>query len=378
MTETTTDSAKIYLRIDRLTKKFGNFVALDSVSLDVYEGEFICFLGPSGCGKTTFLRAIAGLDIQTSGTVEQDGKDISALPPSERDFGIVFQSYALFPNLTSNRNIAFGLESQKLEKSKIRARVGELLELVGLPDQGDKYPAQLSGGQQQRIALARALATSPGLLLLDEPLSALDAKVRSHLRHEMKLLQRRLGVTTVMVTHDQEEALTMADRIVVMNHGVIEQVGTPTDIYREPNTLFVADFIGEMNQIRGRVETTSSVTVGEIKLDSRAHELSPGDTAVVAIRPEDIIPHGADAHAADAQEAAASPVNRLEMQVEDMEFLGSFWRVSMRHPGLGDHSLRADMSINAVRRLGVETGSSLQVELPANRLWVFQPNSPKQ
>lgn len=232
MTESTApvQQPRVYLSIDRLTKKFGNFVALDSVSLEVYEGEFICFLGPSGCGKTTLLRAIAGLDIQTSGTVQQDGQDISALPPFERDFGIVFQSYALFPNLTSQRNIAFGLENQKLEKSKINARVTELLELVGLPDQGDKYPAQLSGGQQQRIALARAIATSPGLLLLDEPLSALDAKVRSHLRHEMKLLQRRLGVTTVMVTHDQEEALTMADRIVVMNHGVIEQVGTPTEI----------------------------------------------------------------------------------------------------------------------------------------------------
>jgi len=161
---------RVYLKIDRLTKKFGNFVALDSVSLEVYEGEFVCFLGPSGCGKTTLLRAIAGLDIQTSGTVHQSEVDISALPPSERDFGIVFQSYALFPNLTSERNIAFGLENQKLERSKISARVNELLELVGLPDQGGKYPAQLSGGQQQRIALARALATSPGLLLLDEPL----------------------------------------------------------------------------------------------------------------------------------------------------------------------------------------------------------------
>jgi iron(III) transport system ATP-binding protein len=201
MVDETTDNSdsKVYLQIDRLTKKFGNFVALDSVSLEVYEGEFVCFLGPSGCGKTTLLRAIAGLDIQTSGTVRQADVDISALPPSERDFGIVFQSYALFPNLTAERNIAFGLENQKLEKSAVDKRVNELLDLVGLPDQGPKYPAQLSGGQQQRIALARALATSPGLLLLDEPLSALDAKVRAHLRHEIKDLQRRLGVTTVMV-----------------------------------------------------------------------------------------------------------------------------------------------------------------------------------
>jgi iron(III) transport system ATP-binding protein len=365
--------SRVYLKIDRLTKKFGDFVALDSVSLEVYESEFVCFLGPSGCGKTTFLRAIAGLDIQTSGTVHQDELDISALPPSERDFGIVFQSYALFPNLTSERNIAFGLENQKLEKSKVNARVTELLELVGLPDQGAKYPAQLSGGQQQRIALARALATSPGLLLLDEPLSALDAKVRGHLRHEMKLLQRRLGVTTVMVTHDQEEALTMADRIVVMNHGVIEQVGTPTEIYREPSTLFVADFIGEMNQVKGKVDSNNSVSIGDIKLKSRTHELAPDAQAIIAIRPEDIIPHGDGARSPGAQDTITDPGNTLDMQIEDMEFLGSFWRVSLSHPGLGDNSLRADMSINAVRRLGSETGSSIRIELPADRLRVFTP-----
>jgi iron(III) transport system ATP-binding protein len=378
MTESTApvQQPRVYLSIDRLTKKFGNFVALDSVSLEVYEGEFICFLGPSGCGKTTLLRAIAGLDIQTSGTVQQDGQDISALPPFERDFGIVFQSYALFPNLTSQRNIAFGLENQKLEKSKINARVTELLELVGLPDQGDKYPAQLSGGQQQRIALARAIATSPGLLLLDEPLSALDAKVRSHLRHEMKLLQRRLGVTTVMVTHDQEEALTMADRIVVMNHGVIEQVGTPTEIYREPHTLFVADFIGEMNQMKGSVESSNHVTIGGIRLESRTHNLAANEPAIIAIRPEDIIPHGDGARAPGAPDTVNDPGNTFDMQIEDMEFLGSFWRVSLRHPALGDDCLRADMSINAVRRLAIETGSTIQIDLPADRLWVFaQPPS---
>ena len=193
-----------YLRISALTKMFGPFTALKDISLQIYEGEFVCFLGPSGCGKTTLLRAIAGLDIQTTGKIQQAGQDISALPPSERDFGIVFQSYALFPNMSVNKNIAYGLENRKTSKKDIRRRVEELLELVGLPEQGDKYPAQLSGGQQQRIALARAIAVSPGLLLLDEPLSALDAKVRVHLRHEVKDLQRRLGITTVMVTHDQE------------------------------------------------------------------------------------------------------------------------------------------------------------------------------
>lgn len=361
-------SSKSYLRIDQLTKKFGDFVALDSVSLEVNEGEFICFLGPSGCGKTTLLRAIAGLDIQTSGTVHQGDVDISALPPFERDFGIVFQSYALFPNLSAERNIAFGLENQKLDKSAIAKRVTELLELVGLPDQGPKYPAQLSGGQQQRIALARALATSPGLLLLDEPLSALDAKVRGHLRHEMKTLQRRLGVTTVMVTHDQEEALTMADRIVVMNQGVIEQVGTPTEIYREPDTLFVADFIGAMNQVKGRVNGDNSVSIGELSFKSRSHGLSREAPVVAAIRPEDIVPQGIEDYSSDESED-----NSLEVEIEDMEFLGSFWRVSLKNNALGGANLIADLSINATRRLEVDTGSTIRVKLPADRLWIFPP-----
>jgi iron(III) transport system ATP-binding protein len=370
-----TPDSEPYLRIDRLTKKFGTFTALDQVSLDVFEGEFVCFLGPSGCGKTTFLRAIAGLDIQSSGTVEQAGKDISALPPSERDFGIVFQSYALFPNLTSERNIAFGLENQKVSKADVTRRVAELLDLVGLPDQGKKYPAQLSGGQQQRIALARALATSPGLLLLDEPLSALDAKVRTHLRHEMKALQRRLGVTTVMVTHDQEEALTMADRIVVMNQGVIEQIGTPTEIYREPQTLFVADFIGAMNQIGGAAGNDNNVTVGEATFTSRKHDFKQGDSVVVAIRPEDIVPHGEGAGSSITSEEASAAENTFDASIEDMEFLGSFWRVSLKNRAFGDELLIADMSINAVRHMNVKIGKSITVEFPADRLWVFPPNS---
>ncbi|MFT5112026.1 MAG: iron(III) transport system ATP-binding protein [Parasphingorhabdus sp.] len=357
----------VYLRIDQLSKKFGSFLALDKVSLEVFDGEFICFLGPSGCGKTTLLRAIAGLDIQTSGTIHQAGADISALPAAERDFGIVFQSYALFPNLTAEKNIAFGLENQKIEKSAVTKRVNELLELVGLPDQAPKYPAQLSGGQQQRIALARALATSPGLLLLDEPLSALDAKVRAHLRHEMKDLQRRLGVTTIMVTHDQEEALTMADRIVVMNQGVIEQVGSPTQIYREPDTLFVADFIGAMNQVPGRVNEHGGVEVGKLSFTAQEHSQKKGADVVVAIRPEDIIPQNTD-----LQQDQASPTkNSLAMEIVDMEFLGSFWRVSLKNPALGDQSLLADLSINAIRRLTVEVGATIHVELPEDRLWVF-------
>src|SRR5215216_3137921 len=235
------------LEVRDLTKRYGDFTALGNISLDIAEGEFVCFLGPSGCGKTTLQRAIAGLDPQTSGTIHQKGRDVSALPPAKRDFGIVFQSYALFPNLTVTDNVGYGLVSRRLNRAQVVSRVDELLVLVGLPDSGPKYPAQLSGGQQQRIALARALATSPGLLLLDEPLSALDALERVRLRQEIRSLQRKLGVTTVMVTHDQEEALSVADRIVVMNQGVIEQVGTPMQVYRDPTSPFVADFVGKIN-----------------------------------------------------------------------------------------------------------------------------------
>ena len=212
-----------YLSVKNVAKYFGKFQALNNINFDVNEGEFVCILGPSGCGKTTLLRVIAGLESQSEGTIQQNNNDISLLPPDQRDFGIVFQSYALFPHLTVKDNISFGLKTRKQNRNEIDSRVDELLKLVGLSDHINKYSAQLSGGEQQRVALARALAPSPGLLLLDEPLSALDAKVRQHLRLEIKNLQKQLGVTTIMVTHDQEEALTMADRIILMNNGVIEQ-----------------------------------------------------------------------------------------------------------------------------------------------------------
>ncbi len=352
-----------YLQIVNLTKMFGGFTALDDISLEIFESEFVCFLGPSGCGKTTLLRAIAGLDIQTRGRVVQAGEDISALPPSERDFGIVFQSYALFPNLTVARNVAYGLESRGAKKADIQRRVAELLDLVGLPDQGNKYPAQLSGGQQQRIALARAIATSPGLLLLDEPLSALDAKVRVHLRHEVKELQRRLGITTVMVTHDQEEALTMADRIVVMNHGVIEQVGTPLQIYREPATAFVADFIGTMNFVPGTIVEPNRLRLGGLELVCATDGLTAGAAVTVAVRPEDIVVRG---------EGAAAD-NAFRVRVGEMEFLGSFFRVELASEAIGEARLRADFSINAVRREAVEEGKELTVAVPRERIRVY-PN----
>ncbi|MFK7938697.1 MAG: putative 2-aminoethylphosphonate ABC transporter ATP-binding protein [Roseovarius sp.] len=364
-------SGELYLSIENLWKAFGSFLALKEIALDIHEGEFVCFLGPSGCGKTTLLRAIAGLDLQTKGTVMQDGKDVSNLPPSERDFGIVFQSYALFPNLTIEKNIAFGLENTGRSKSEITARVSELLQLVGLPEQGKKYPAQLSGGQQQRIALARAIATKPGLLLLDEPLSALDAKVRVHLRHEIKELQRKLGVTTVMVTHDQEEALSMADRIVVMNHGVIEQVGSPTDIYRDPATLFVADFIGEMNQIPAVAGAATRLRIGGAELQCRSHAFAQGSAIVAAIRPEDVIPYGDGTSAAGAPDKIMTPENAFEVTVDEMEFLGSFWRCRLGSERFAGTELIADFSINAVRRLDLAQGKRMMIELPDDRLMAF-------
>ena len=360
-----------YLKIDNVWKAFGEFVALRGVSLDIAEGEFICFLGPSGCGKTTLLRAIAGLDLQSRGQIHQAGKDISTLPPSKRDYGIVFQSYALFPNLTIERNVAFGLENAGRPRREIEARVAELLALVGLTSQAKKYPAQLSGGQQQRIALARAMAVSPGLLLLDEPLSALDAKVRVHLRHEIKELQRKLGVTTIMVTHDQEEALAMADRIVVMNHGVIEQVGAPTEVYRHPKTLFVADFIGETNQFAATVLADRKVALAGTELACAPHASTAGADAVAVIRPVDVIPHGDGARSPDAPDVVGTPENLIDVTVEQMEFLGSFWRCHVVSPRFGTKRLVADFSINSVRRLNIETGGAMQVELPQNRLLVF-------
>jgi len=359
MTDT---NSTAYLRVENLFKKFGNFTALSDISLDVYEGEFVCFLGPSGCGKTTLLRAIAGLDIQSAGRIEQAGKDISALPPSERDFGIVFQSYALFPNLSVNRNVAYGLENKGMAKPDITARVRELLELVGLPDQGDKYSAQLSGGQQQRVALARALATSPGLLLLDEPLSALDAKVRGHLRHEIKDLQNKIGITTIMVTHDQEEALTMADRIVVMNHGVIEQVGSPNDIYDHPASPFVADFIGTMNFLDAKAAGGGQVALANIAMDADgAAGLSRDSDITVCIRPEDVTTRGVD----------GATANAIEATVAELEFLGSVHRATLDINGDETLRFRADFSANLMRDHAIAEGKSVHVAFPPERLHVF-------
>jgi len=351
-----------YLQVRNLFKRYGDFMALNDISLDVAEGEFVCFLGPSGCGKTTLLRAIAGLDPQSSGTIHQKGRDISSLPPAQRDFGIVFQSYALFPNLTVGDNVGYGLVSRRMARAAISRRVDQLLTLVGLPDSTAKYPAQLSGGQQQRVALARALATSPGLLLLDEPLSALDARVRLRLRHEIKALQRTLGVTTIMVTHDQEEALTMADRIVVMNAGCLEQVGAPQEIYRRPATAFVADFVGSMNFLAGTLAAPGRVKVDGYEFACPEEDgLAPGTSVRLCIRPEDV----------RVRDLPADVPNRVTVEVGELDFVGSFCRATLAMHASSQVSLVADFSSNLIRDLGVERGTRLDIALPPDRLRVF-------
>ena len=354
-------SGPAFLAITGLWKRFGSFVALRDINLDVQGGEFVCFLGPSGCGKTTLLRAVAGLDPQDQGKVIIGGRDVSDAPPADRDFGIVFQSYALFPNLTVGKNVAYGLVNRRWSGADIRRRVQELLALVGLGDQEHKYPVQLSGGQQQRVALARALATAPALLLLDEPLSALDAKVRVRLREEIRTLQRRLGVTTIMVTHDQEEALAMADRIVVMNHGAIDQIGTPAEIYRKPATAFVADFVGEMSFIDATVTGSRRVRAGALDLvcvDDRG--MSSGTQIRLGLRPEEVRVRGVE----------ASDANAVMVRVAGLSFLGPFCRVRLR-PEVEAGEFVADFSANLMRDLGVAEGQRLTVALPPEALRVF-------
>ena len=352
-----------YLRLAGIRKDFGSFTALKSIDLDIARGELVCFLGPSGCGKTTLLRVIAGLEVQTAGRIELAGRDISRLPPAERDYGIVFQSYALFPNLSVADNVAYGLVNRKLPRAQARARVAELLALVGLPGDEAKFPAQLSGGQQQRIALARALATSPSLLLLDEPLSALDAIVRVKLRGEIRSLQRQLGVTTIMVTHDQEEAFAVADRIVVMNHGVIEQVGSAVDVYRDPATLFVADFVGRINALPATLES------GGVRIGGQVFRCDPealaghaeGRELRVYLRPEDVL----------ARPIAEGDANVFEAEVEKIEFMGPYCLVRVASARLGGHRLTVYLSLNDVAGAGLEAGSRLPLRLAPERMKVF-------
>ena len=349
-----------YLRLEGVRKAFGSFEALRAIDLAIAHGEFVCFLGPSGCGKTTLLRIVAGLETQTAGRIVQAGRDISLLPPAERDYGIVFQSYALFPNLSVADNVAYGLVNRKVPKTKAAARVDELLKLVGLPGSGAKFPAQLSGGQQQRIALARALATSPGLLLLDEPLSALDAIVRVHLRQEIRSLQRKLGVTTIMVTHDQEEALSVADRIVVMNHGVIEQVGTPMEVYRDPATPFVADFVGKINVLTGRLHPGRDLRIGDSRFACE-HDTETERDVKVYLRPEDVL----------ARPIAPGDVNVFDGAIDKIEFLGSYCLVRVNAEAMGSEPITVYLSLNYLAEQGLEVGSRLPLKVLPERMRLF-------
>ncbi|MEP6638446.1 MAG: ABC transporter ATP-binding protein [Chloroflexota bacterium] len=315
-----------FLVLSGIQKRFGETVAVENFDLVAERGEFVSFLGPSGCGKTTTLRMIAGFERPTAGTITVDGADITHQSPNRRNVGMVFQSYALFPNMTVAGNIGFGLKVRKRPTAVITTRVNELLELIHLEGRGDRYPFQLSGGQQQRVALARALAIEPQVLLLDEPLSALDAKIRIVLRTEIRAIQRQLGITTVYVTHDQEEALSLSDRVVVMSEGRIEQIGTPSEIYNFPSTAFVASFVGTLNLVNAGVV---DATRGRVSLDGQEVRTAKAITdptadgrVTLALRPEGI---------ALGEGPAGS--NHLRGIVEDINFLGSIVRIRLR---LGD------------------------------------------
>jgi putative spermidine/putrescine transport system ATP-binding protein len=276
------------LELIELTKTFGSTAAVDAISLTVPAGELVAFLGPSGCGKTTTLRMVAGFVDPTSGTIRVQGRDITELAPNKRDMGMVFQSYALFPHMSVNRNIAFGLHARRVPRSEVAGRVSAALDLVGLTGMGERYPRQLSGGQQQRVALARVLALRPKLLLFDEPLSNLDAKLRIQMRHEIRRLQKEVGITALFVTHDQEEAMTIADRIVVINKGRVEQAGSPAEIYDNPATRFVADFIGTANLISGEVSQRRFRSSRGLELPLPASVPMESGSMALAIRPEKI------------------------------------------------------------------------------------------
>jgi putative spermidine/putrescine transport system ATP-binding protein len=311
------------LSLEGVRKEFGDFVAVDTFNLEVSPGEFVSFLGPSGCGKTTTLRMVAGFEDPTSGIIRLAGTDVTYVKPTQRNIGMVFQSYALFPNMTVGKNVGFGLKVRGRPKSEIESRVKEMLDLIQMGHLADRYPYQLSGGQQQRVALARALAIHPQLLLLDEPLSALDAKIRVALRSEIRRIQQRLGITTIYVTHDQEEALSISDRIVVMHDGKVEQVGTPFEIYNFPQTQFVANFVGTLNtsvaEILDPAQGLLSIDGIQFVSADKMDGLRRGDKVRIAIRPERL------SFASDGKKA-----NVVDCRIENITFLGSVVRIQVR------------------------------------------------
>ncbi|MFD6202765.1 ABC transporter ATP-binding protein [Streptomyces rubiginosohelvolus] len=284
----------VSVHLKNLRREFGSTVALDGLDLDIAPGELVALLGPSGCGKTTALRIVAGFETADGGELLMDGEDVTSVPANRRDIGMVFQSYSLFPNMTAAENIAYGLRVRGRGTAERKARAGELLDLVGLPGREGHYPHQLSGGQQQRVALARALAISPKVLLLDEPLSALDAKVRLTLREEIRRIQLELGITTVFVTHDQEEALSMADRVAVMKDGRLEQCAAPGELYDRPATPFVAEFVGTMNRLPGTVRDGGVVELFGRRLPIHGERPAVGTEVDVLLRPEGLAVGAAD------------------------------------------------------------------------------------
>jgi len=342
------DPASAYVRIANLTKKFGDFVAVDDVSLDIRRGEIFCLLGGSGSGKTTLLRMLAGFERPSAGSIYIDGVDMSAIPPYERPVNMMFQSYALFPHMSVEKNIAFGLEQEGLRRAEIRRQVTEILDIVKMGGFGSRKPHQLSGGQRQRVALARALVKRPKLLLLDEPLAALDRKLREHTQFELINIQQRLGVTFIVVTHDQEEAMTLGTRLGVMNHGRIAQVGTPSDIYESPATRFVADFIGSVNMFEGRVREDGAECVRiqceelgcTVRAERSVHCVN-GSTVWTAIRPEKINISRHRPLGAAAQRSGAAE-NVVRGTVREIAYMG-------------------DMSIYLVQ---LDSGRMMRVTLP--------------
>ncbi len=342
-----------FLEISNLQKFYGPNHVVKDFNLNIEKGEFISFLGPSGCGKTTTLRMVAGFETPSDGIIKINGVDVVNLKPNQRNIGMVFQSYALFPNMTVAQNVGFGLRIAKVPKEDARSRVDEMLSLVGLKDFGARYPFQLSGGQQQRVALARALAAQPQVLLLDEPLSALDAKIRVSLREEIRQIQRELGITTIYVTHDQEEALSMSDRIVVMNAGVAEQVGEPFEIYNRPSSRFVAGFVGTLNSLEAKALDPAAGTLdmaGQTMALNRSIAAKSGDTVSFALRPEIIkIGRGGKDHVS------------LIGLVEEVSFLGSVVRIRLK---IGTNNLVLD-TFNTTTSLPPTVGKNCEVNFPA-------------
>jgi putative spermidine/putrescine transport system ATP-binding protein len=350
-----------FLDISHLEKSFGANRVVKDFSLGIEQGEFVSLLGPSGCGKTTVLRMVAGFETPSMGAISIGGQDVVDLRPNQRNIGMVFQAYALFPNLTVAQNVGFGLKVKGVARAESDTRVAEMLQLIGLSDLGARFPFQLSGGQQQRVALARALAVQPRVLLLDEPLSALDAKIRVSLRTEIREIQRELGITTIFVTHDQEEAMSMSDRIVVMNGGIAEQVGAPFDIYNRPKTRFVANFVGTLNTFETRVESAEK---GEVSLAGVPMTLPEGGLAVakgatlaIALRPEAL-----HLGRAEGREVV------LPATVEEVHFLGSVIRLRANIAGRRvslDTFNRADTPPPAI-------GAAVEISLSARDAIVLQ------